>query len=103
MIGFFIQQKNISLRLMTDSELIKNHTIFFAYFCHLIETDQADSAEELCEIGWKLDEEIRRRKITEVQIEDCIKNAKLDPQDQLMVSTYIYPDSSFLISKISNS
>jgi len=26
---------------MTDSELIKNHTLFFAYFCHLIEADQA--------------------------------------------------------------
>ena len=80
---------------ISDKELIKNHTVFFAYFCHLIETDQADSAEELCEIGWKLDEEIRRRKITEVQIEECIKNAEFDPQDQLMVSIYIDPDSNF--------
>ena len=78
---------------MTDTDLIKNHTIFHAYFCHLIESDQADSAEELCEIGWKLDEEIRRRKITEVQIEECIKNSEFDPQDQLMISTYIYPES----------
>jgi hypothetical protein len=78
---------------LSDKELIKNHTIFHAYFCHLIETDQADSAEELCEIGWKLDEEIRRRKITEVQIEECIKNSEFDPQDQLMISTYIYPES----------
>jgi len=78
---------------MTDSELIKNHTIFHAYFCYLIETDQAESAEELCEIGWKLDEEIRRRKITEVQIKECIKNAEFDLQDQLMISTYIYPGS----------
>ena len=80
---------------ISDKELIKTHTVFFAYFCHLIETDQADSAEELCEIGWKLDEELRRRKITEVQIEECIKNAEFDPQDQLMVSTYLYPDSNF--------
>ena len=78
---------------MTNFELIKNYTLFHAYFCHLIETDQADSAEELCEIGWKLDEEIRRRKITEVQIEECIKNAEFDPQDQLRISTYIYPES----------
>ena len=78
---------------MTDTDLIKNHTIFHAYFCHLIESDQAESAEELCEIGWKLDEEIRRRKITEVQIEECIKNSEFDPQDQLMISTYIYPES----------
>ncbi|MBT6936766.1 MAG: hypothetical protein HN982_04190 [Candidatus Marinimicrobia bacterium] len=78
---------------MTNKDLIKNHTIFHAYFCHLIESDQADSAEELCEIGWKLDEEIRRRKITEVQIEECIKNSEFDPQDQLMISTYIYPES----------
>ena len=78
---------------MTNKDLIKNHTIFHAYFCHLIESDQADSAEELCEIGWKLDEEIRRRKISEVQIEECIKNSEFDPQDQLMISTYIYPES----------
>ena len=81
---------------MTDFELIYNHTIFHAYFCHLIDTDQADYAEELCEIGWKLDEEIRRRKITEVQIEECIKNAEFEPQDQLMISTYMYPDSGNL-------
>ena len=78
---------------ISDKELIKTHTVFFAYFCHLIETDQADSAEELCEIGWKLDEEIRRRKITKVQIEECIKNVEFDPQDQLMVAAYIYPES----------
>ncbi len=78
---------------ISDKKLIKNHTVFFAYFCHLIETDQADSAEELCEIGWKLDEEIRRRKITEVQIEECINKANLNPEDQCMVGKYIYPDS----------
>jgi len=88
---------------MTDSELIKNHTIFHAYFCHLIESDQAESAEELCEIGWKLDEEIRRRKITEVQIEECIKNAEFDPQDQLMVSIYIYPALEALNNEIAQS
>ena len=81
---------------ISDKELIKTHTVFFAYFCHLIETDQADSAEELCEIGWKLDEEIRRRKITEVQVEECIKNAEFDPQDQLMIYTYIYPELNSL-------
>ena len=49
---------------MTDEHLIENHTIFFAYFCHLIEQDMADFPEELCEIGMKLDDEISRRKIT---------------------------------------
>jgi hypothetical protein len=88
---------------MTDSELIKNHTIFFAYFCHLIETDQADNIEELCEIGWKLDEEIKKRKITNAQIDKCIFQAELNPQDQLMVAKYIYSNSSFFKSKIGNS
>ena len=81
---------------MSDKELIKNHTVFFAYFCHLIETDQADSAEELCEIGWKLDEEIRRRKITEVQINETINNAVLSPEDKLMVEKYIFIKSEKL-------
>ena len=81
---------------LSDKELIKNHTIFHAYFCHLIETDQAESAEELCEIGWKLDEEIRRRKITEVQINETINNAVLSPEDKLMVEKYIFIKSEKL-------
>ena len=83
---------------MTDSELIKNHTIFHAYFCYLIESDQADSAEHLCEISFKLDQEIKRRKIGELQIKECIKKTKLNPQDQLIIYKYIYPD--LLISKV---
>ena len=74
-----------------NKELIKNHTIFHAYFCHLIESDQADFAEYLCEISFKLDQEINRRNISELQVEECIKNSKFEPQDQLMISTYIYP------------
>jgi len=77
---------------MTDSELIKNHTIFHAYFCHLIESDQAEFAEDLCEISFQLSEEINRRKISESQNKECIKNTKLEPHDQLMVSKYIYPE-----------
>ena len=88
---------------MTDSELIKNHTIFHAYFCYLIESDQADNVEELCEIGWALDEEIKKRKITNAQIDKCISQAELNPQDQLMVAKYIYSNSSFFKSKIGNS
>tara|TARA_B110001454_G_scaffold200263_1_gene205715 strand:- start:173 stop:439 length:267 start_codon:yes stop_codon:yes gene_type:complete len=88
---------------MTDSELIKNHTIFHAYFCHLIESDQAESAEDLCDISFKLNQEINRRKIGELQIKECIKNTKLDPQDQLMVSQYIYPDLDVLNNKVGQS
>ena len=77
---------------MTNSELIKNYTLFHAYFCHLIENRQADAVEDLCEISFKLDQEISKRKISELEIEDCIKNVTLDPEDQLMVSKYIYPE-----------
>ncbi len=58
---------------MTDLELIKNRTLFFAYFCHLIESGNTDSQEELCDIGFKLDDEINRRNITDFQIENTIK------------------------------
>jgi len=88
---------------LSDKELIKNSTLFHAYFCHLIENDQADSAEELCEISFQLSEEISRRKISEFQIEKCIKNANFDPQDQLMVFTYIYPESDLFNIKIAQS
>jgi len=88
---------------LSDKELIKNSTLFHAYFCHLIATSQADSAEELCEISWQLVEEIKRRKISEFQVEECIKNAEFDPQDQIMVASYIYPDSDYYNTKIGKS
>ena len=78
---------------MTDSELIKNHTIFYAYFCHLMEQDQDSLLQELCDIGMKLEDEINLRKITNTEIDECMKNVDLSPQDQLMVATYIYPES----------
>ena len=88
---------------MNNSDLIINHTVFFAYFCYLIETNQADSVEDLCEIGWQLDEEIRKRKITNAQIEEYIAKIDLDPQDQLMVNTYIFPDEDSLNLKMGQS
>ena len=88
---------------MTDSELIKNHTIFFAYFCHLIENHQTDSPEVLCDIGFKLEDEINRRNITGFQIEEYMKNANLDPQDRLMVNIYLYPDLDEMKDKVGQS
>ena len=85
---------------MSDEQLIENYTVFFAYFCHLIENDLADYIEELCEIGMKLDDEISRRKITDTAIEEWMKNSQLAPQDQLMVATYIYPESDSFKLKI---
>jgi len=88
---------------MSDNKLIENHTLFFAYFCHLIEQDMADFPEELCEIGMKLDDEISRRKITNTEIDEFMKNVSLSPQDQLMVATYIYPESDLFYIKIGQS
>ena len=78
---------------MTDTELIKNHTVFFAYFCHLMEQGQDSLLQELCDIGMKLEDEISRRKITNTEIDEFMKNVSLSPQDQMMVATYIYPES----------
>lgn len=88
---------------MNNSDLIINHTVFFAYFCYLIETNQADSVEDLCDIGWQLDEEIRKRKITNTQIKEYIAKIDLDPQDQFMVNTYIFPDEDSLNRKMGKS
>ena len=88
---------------MTDSELIKNHTVFFAYFCHLMEQGQDSLLQELCDIGMKLEEEISRRKITNTEIDEFMKNVSLSPQDQLMVATYIYPESDLFYIKIGQS
>ena len=77
---------------ITKIQLIKNYIVFHAYMCHLLELDSLDSAEELCNISWRLEEEVKRRKITQLEIEDCIKSVALDAQDRLMVNKYIFPD-----------
>ena len=78
--------------ILSDKELIKNYILFHAYFCYLIKNNQADSVEDLCDISFKLDEEIKRRKIGKFQIKETIKCVKLESQDLLMVSNYIYYD-----------
>lgn len=88
---------------MSDEQLIENYSIFFAYFCYLIDQDLIDSAEEWCEIGNKLDDEISHRKITNNTIEEWMKNVQLTPQDQLIVAAYIYPESELFTAKIGQS
>jgi len=81
---------------MTNSDLIKNHTIFHAYLCYLVDIDQADYAEELCEISWKLDQEIQNRKISNDEIESKIKKIVFEPEDQIFVEKYIFSNSEEL-------
>ena len=75
---------------MTDHELIYNHTVFHAYFCHLIDIGQVHCAKELCDISWQLEEEINRRSISDFQIEQFVKNTHLEPQDRILVHKYIF-------------
>jgi len=84
---------------MSNKKLIENHTIFFAYFCHLMEQGQDSLLQELCDIGMKLEHEINRRKITNTEIDECMKNVELSPQDRLMVAAYIYPESDLFTVK----
>ena len=84
---------------MSNKKLIENHTLFFAYFCHLMEQGQDTLLHELCDIGMKLEDEINRRKITNTEIDECMKTVELSPQEQLMVATYIYPESDLFTVK----
>jgi hypothetical protein len=77
---------------MTNSELIKNYTSFHAYFCHLIDKGQADAVQDLCDISFKLDQEISKRKISETQIKTYLMKANLSSEDQLLIGNYIYDD-----------
>ena len=77
---------------MTNLELIKAYVIFHAFFCEFLELDSLDSTEELCNVSWKLEKEIKRRKISQSDIGVCIKSVRLDAQDRLMINKYIFPD-----------
>ena len=77
---------------MNNKELIKNHLIFHAYFCHLIEQDQLNDFEDLCRISLELSEEIVARKIDENQITKHLSGENLDPYEKLLVIKYLYPE-----------
>tara|TARA_Y100000591_G_scaffold79763_1_gene67036 strand:- start:442 stop:702 length:261 start_codon:yes stop_codon:yes gene_type:complete len=77
---------------MSNTSLIINHSVFHAFLCYLIETNQADALDELCEISLKLDKEIKKRKINQEEIDNCIKTAILNPKDRLMVNWFIFPE-----------
>ena len=68
-----------------------------------MEQGQDSLLQELCDIGMKLDNEISRRKITNTEIDEFMKNVVLTPQDQLMVAEYIYPESDLFNIKIGQS
>ena len=68
-----------------------------------MEQGQDSLLQELCDIGMKLEDEINRRKITNTEIDEYMKNVVLTPQDQLMVATYIYPESDLFNVKTGQS
>ena len=77
---------------MSNNELIKNHLIFHAYFCHMIEKDQLDAFEDLCKISLELSEEIVSRKIDGNQISKYLNTEKFDPYEQFLIAKYLYPE-----------
>ena len=77
---------------MSNNELIKNHLIFHAYFCHMIEKDQLDAFEDLCAISLELSEEIVKRKIDENQIARQLNSENFDFFEQLLITKYLYPE-----------
>ena len=77
---------------MNNKELIKNHLIFHAYFCHLIEQDQLNVFEDLCRISLELCEEIVERKIDENQITRQLNSENFDSFEQLLITKYLYPE-----------
>ena len=68
-----------------------------------MEQGQDSQLQELCDIGMKLNDEISRRKITNTEIDEFMKNVSLSPQDPLMVATYIYPESDLFNVKTGQS
>ncbi len=77
---------------MSNDELIKNHLIFHAYFCHLIEEDQVDAADDLCRMSIELSNEVEARNIDENQIVSYLNSQNFDPFEQLLITKYLYPE-----------
>ena len=77
---------------MSNDDLIKNHLIFHAYFCHLLQEDQADAAEDLCRMSIELSNEVEARNIDENQIVKYLNSENFDPYEQLLITKYLYPE-----------
>ena len=80
-----------------QSFILEEETRFFKKnICYLVDIDQADSIKELCEISWKLDQEIQHRKISNDEIESSLKKIVFTAEDQIFVEKYIFSISEDL-------
>ena len=77
---------------MSNDDLIKNHLIFHAYFCHLLQEDQADAAEDLCRMSIELSNEVEARNIDENQIVKYLNSENFNPYEQFLITKYLYPE-----------
>ncbi len=75
---------------MKNKDLVKEHSLIFAYICHFIDLGYDKDIFYLIDIGWDFEKEIERRKISEQQINKYIQIIKWNAAEKIMINKYLF-------------
>ena len=87
----------------SNKKLLQENTLVCAYICYLMEEGYNGSLEPLLDISTMLEKEIQVRKISNKQIERFIQSEHWSPHEQVVIGTFIFPESDLFNIKIGQS
>jgi len=90
-------------KLFSNKKLIRENTLVCAYICYLIEEGFHGSLEPLLDISIMLEKEIQIRKITNKQIERFIESEYWNPHEQVVIGTFLFPETDLFNFKTGQS
>ena len=78
---------------MTNKELIKEYVLIHANICHKMKSEKDfNIIRDLIDAGLMLDKDLKRRKISENDIINNIKDIKWSAEEEILIKIYLYPD-----------
>ena len=77
-------------KVMINKDLVREHTLIFAYICHFMDLGDDKDIFYLIDIGWELEEEIEQRKISEQQINKYIQIIQWNADEKIMINKYLF-------------
>ena len=90
-------------KLFSNKKLLRENTLVCAYICYLLEEGFHGSLEPLLDISIMLEKEIQIRKITNKQIERFIESEYWNPHEQVVIGTFLFPETDLFNFKTGQS
>ena len=87
----------------SNKRLIQENILLCAYLCYLMEEGYNGSLEPLMNISTILEKEIQNRKITNKQILSFIESEFWNPHEQVVIGTFLFPETDLFNFKTGQS